>query len=249
MKTLIGLIAILALSGFAQDSLNAGAAQAPQFYLHFLTPAVGEQANGGQARPYLQSLTTKISLGKDFEVREDGGMKYISGRIEDRSGKIYAHLFSHYASNTYYDDRFVEAEKKYHAVKNGVGFSGAIFQSYFVVSTNADCKPFILANAEPFADSTDTSRIAGSAYRTIVSTNTGQYTVVDSQNEVVSLYDKSDHLVWKTNVVMGMQADPVNGERKISGLRVYQGDLWVNVGRGYGVVDIKTGRLKGVANN
>jgi hypothetical protein len=93
------------------------------------------------------------------------------------------------------------------------------------------------------------SSIADSFYRTIVSTNTGQYAVVDSRKEAVTLYDKADHVIWTTNVVMGLQSDPVMGERKISGMQVYKGDLWVNVGRGTAIVSIKTGDLKGFDQN
>jgi hypothetical protein len=97
-----------------------------------------------------------------------------------------------------------------------------------------------------FAGSTDTNSVAASFYRTVVSTNTEQYAVVDSQKEVVTLYDKADHVIWATNVVAGLQSAPVMGERKIHGMQVYRGYLYVNVGRGYGVVDIKTGDLKGL---
>jgi len=100
-----------------------------------------------------------------------------------------------------------------------------------------------------FAGSTDTNSIAASFYRTVVSTNTEQYAVVDSQKEVVTLYDKAGHVIWATNVVAGLQSAPVMVERKIHGLQVYRGSLYVNVGRGYGVVDIKTGDLKGLDQN
>ena len=97
-----------------------------------------------------------------------------------------------------------------------------------------------------FAGSTDTNSVAASFYRTIVSTNSGQYAVVDSHKEVVTLYDKADLVIWTTNVVSGLQSAPVMGERKIHGMQVYRGYLYVNVGGGYGVVDIKTGDLKGL---
>ncbi len=100
-----------------------------------------------------------------------------------------------------------------------------------------------------FAGSTDTNSIAASFYRTVVSTNTEQYAVVDSQKEVVTLYDRADHVIWTTNVVAGLQSAAVLGQRKISGMEVYQGDLWVHIGRGYGIVAIKTGGLKGFAQN
>jgi hypothetical protein len=113
----------------------------------------------------------------------------------------------------------------------------------FIV-TLASCAVFTASVL--FAGSTDTNSIAASFYRTVVSTNTEQYAVVDSQKEVVTLYDKADHVIWTTNVVAGLQSSPVMGERKIHGMQVYRGYLYVNVGRGYGVVDIKTGDLKGL---
>jgi hypothetical protein len=100
-----------------------------------------------------------------------------------------------------------------------------------------------------FADSTGTNSIAGSLYRTVVNTNSGLYAVVDSNKEVVTLYGKTDHAIWTTNVVVGLQSAPVLSERKIHGMQMYQGDLWVNVGRGYGIVDIKTGDLKGFSQD
>jgi hypothetical protein len=99
------------------------------------------------------------------------------------------------------------------------------------------------------AGPTHTNSPAGGLYRTIVSTNTGQYAVADSQKEVVTLYDKSDHVIWTTNVVMGSRAYPIRGERKISGMHLYKGDLSVHVGRAYGVIVIKTGVLLGFEQN
>ena len=116
----------------------------------------------------------------------------------------------------------------------------------FIV-TLASCAVFTASVL--FAGSTDTNSTAASYYRTVVSTNTEQYAVVDSQKEVVTLYDSTDHVIWTTNVVAGLQSAPVLGQRKISGMEVYQNDLWVRVGRGYGIVAIKTGSLKGFSQN
>ena len=116
----------------------------------------------------------------------------------------------------------------------------------FIV-TLASCAVFTASVL--FAGSTDTNSTAASYYRTVVSTNTEQYAVVDSQKEVVTLYDSTDHVIWTTNVVAGLQSAPVLGQRKISGMEVYQNDLWVRVGRGYGIVAIKTGGLKGFSQN
>jgi hypothetical protein len=146
-------------------------------------------------------------------------------------------------------DGVIELEKKYEAGNGTIAMSGIIFLADFVVSTNEDSKPFILAKEAQPNIVWETNNIAGSFYRTIVSTNTGQYAVVDSSKEAVTLYDKADHVIWTTNIVMGLRSDPVMGERKISGMQVYKGDLWVNVGRGYAIVAIKTGDLKGFDQN
>jgi hypothetical protein len=120
--------------------------------------------------------------------------------------------------------------------------SKSLMKAFIVILTS--CALFTASAL--FAGSTDTNSIAASFYRTVVSTNTGQYAAVDSQKEVVTLYDRADHVIWTTNVVAGLQSAPVMGERKIHGMQVYRGYLYVNVGRGYGVVDIKTGDLKGL---
>jgi len=157
MKELIAFITILALSGFSQEAPTTVATQAPQLYLHFLTPGVG---NGGQTLKYLKTLTTKISFGEDFDVRVDDGTEYISGRIEDRGGKMYAHLRSHYETCSYNYDGFIEPEKKYDAGNGGIGFSGIIFLADFVVTTNVDSKPFVLAKTEPNDVSWQTNTIS-----------------------------------------------------------------------------------------
>jgi hypothetical protein len=101
-----------------------------------------------------------------------------------------------------------------------------------------------------FAGSTDTNSIAASFYRTVVSTNSGQYAVVDSHKEVVTLYDKTDHVLWTTNVIAGLPPDTGTlGEWKIHGLEVYKGDLFVGVGRGDAIIDVKTGALKAFVGN
>jgi hypothetical protein len=148
MKGLTTLIVILAFSGFSQAAPTAGATQAPQLYLHFLTPGIGGQPRDAQKPQYLKTLTAKITLGEDFDVRVDDGNEYISGRAEARNGKIHLRMKSHFYNDTYGDNEFVELEKKYLAGHDGIGMSGIIFISYFVLSTNADCKPFLLAKTE-----------------------------------------------------------------------------------------------------
>jgi hypothetical protein len=111
----------------------------------------------------------------------------------------------------------------------------------------ASCAVF--AASVLFAGSTDTNSAAASYYRIVVSTNTEEFAVVDSKKEAVTLYDRAGQVIWTTNVVAGLQSAPVLGQRKISGMEMYQGDLWVRVGRGYGIIAIKSGDLRGFSQN
>ena len=100
-----------------------------------------------------------------------------------------------------------------------------------------------------FAGCKGNKNIAVGFYRTIVNTNTEQYAVVDSQKEVVTLYDKADHVIWATNVVAGLKKAEVGGERKISGMQADDVYLYAKIGVGYAVIVIKTGELKGLSRD
>ena len=80
----------------------------------------------------------------------------------------------------------------------------------FIV-TLASCAVFTASVL--FAGSTDTNSTAASYYRTVVSTNTGQYAIVDSKKEVVTLYDSTDHVIWTTNVVADVTSHVPQGTR------------------------------------
>lgn len=118
-------------------------------------------------------------------------------------------------------------------------------KTYVMIMIFAAVIPVAVVRAAPAG----TNSITGGLYKTFINESLGQFAVVDSTREVVNLYDKSNHAIWTTNVVMGLRTAPVLSERRIHGLVVYKGDLWVKVGRGYGILDIKTGNLKGFAQN
>jgi hypothetical protein len=107
-------------------------------------------------------------------------------------------------------------------------------------------------NALTRSASTNIVNEAGSLYKTIVDRDSGQYAVVDTNKEAVTLKDSADRvIIWSLNVVDGLKTNrnPRVSGRKIEGMDVYKGDLWVDVGRGYAVIDVKTGKLKGTASN
>ncbi|HTS16976.1 MAG TPA: hypothetical protein VMP11_05335 [Verrucomicrobiae bacterium] len=92
---------------------------------------------------------------------------------------------------------------------------------------------------------------AGGLYKAVVDGVSGRYAEVDTNREVVTLRDTTGQAVWSSNIAKRLETNSnsrVSG-RKITGLRMYKGDLWVELGRGYAVIDVKTGELKGTASN
>jgi len=82
-------------------------------------------------------------------------------------------------------------------------------------------------------------------FRTIVDENSGKYSVADTNKEVVTLKDKTGEVIWSINVAEKLKTDPnpkLRG-RKIEGIQLHNGDLWITVGRGYVIIDLKTGGL------
>jgi hypothetical protein len=76
------------------------------------------------------------------------------------------------------------------------------------------------------AGSAETNSIASSLYKTVVNKSTGDFAIVDANTWVFTLYDKTNHVVWTTNIVMGLKTAPVLGEPKIWGMQVNKGELW-----------------------
>jgi len=83
-------------------------------------------------------------------------------------------------------------------------------------------------------------------HRTIVDESSERYAVVDLEKEVVTLKDKTDKVIWQINVAerLKTESNPKLRGGKIERIQIYEGDLWVAVGRGWAVIDIKTGELK-----
>jgi hypothetical protein len=101
-------------------------------------------------------------------------------------------------------------------------------------------------NALTSPASTNIVNEAGSLYKTIVDKDSGQYAIVDTNKEVVTLKDKTDKVMWHINVAerLKTESNPNLRGGKIEGIQIYEGDLWVRFGRGYAVIDVKTGELK-----
>jgi hypothetical protein len=98
-------------------------------------------------------------------------------------------------------------------------------------------------------ENTNDSKIINGLFRTVVDPESGSYAIVNTNKDTVTLINKSENVVWATNVIGGTQSMPIIGERKIHGLQVYKGDLWISVGKGYVLVSLKNGDVIGLASN
>ena len=76
----------------------------------------------------------------------------------------------------------------------------------------------------------------------------GNYAMVDTNKNIVLLNNAKGTTLWATNIVEGLKqltSAPQMRGRNIRGIRVHESDLWVDMGRGYAIVDLHTGQLKG----
>ncbi len=100
------------------------------------------------------------------------------------------------------------------------------------------------------ADATSNgASLTNELYRIITDNESGQYAHVETNRDVVILKEKTGHILWSTNVVNGLRDVKKLAGRKVVGLRVRDRELWVDVGRGFAILDLKTGGIKGVAMN
>ncbi len=90
--------------------------------------------------------------------------------------------------------------------------------------------------------------------KVVMDPKSGQYAEVDAKKEIVRSYDRDGKVVWSNNVIESVNAfvgtrtnmfPRVTG-RKIQGIQIYENALWVDLVRGYAILDIKTGEFKGI---
>ncbi len=89
-------------------------------------------------------------------------------------------------------------------------------------------------------------------FKMVINEDSGLYAVVNMNRDTVFLKDKSDQVIWSTNIIKGLASTltiPGFAQEKIRGMKVYEGDLWVGIRRGFGVIDIRTGKSKGFNSN
>jgi outer membrane protein assembly factor BamB len=93
------------------------------------------------------------------------------------------------------------------------------------------------------------NKTGGALYKTIIDEKSGQYAVVNSNQEIVTLKDRHGKVIWNTNVVEALKSVPISGERKIRNMQLMNGDLIVRFSRGFVKIDKKTGAVTWLGSN
>jgi len=159
MKTVMSLVVavcLLASACASRDTLSHQAATAPPrvhapqsdqhrpeptLYLHLFTPRYYTDP----AIPPRRVVTARVRPSQEISIAVGhpaySGDEVLSGRIEQRGDKFFAHLKgrSHTTANLF--DGEMELEKPVEP-QGGLG-SGGIWSVRFVLSTNSDCSPFL----------------------------------------------------------------------------------------------------------
>ena len=143
MKFLLSFLAAFAISGCGQQPTTAPVEQKQTLYLHFFRPCYSSE----ELWTSLRILTTKVRLGEDIDIRGKPNDS-LSGIIELRDGKIFADVKGGYATGVGYYKGPIELEKPFEP--SSYFISAAIFSTRFVLSTNPDCKPFLVKETEKF---------------------------------------------------------------------------------------------------
>ena|ERR1700722_1440552 len=101
-------------------------------------------------------------------------------------------------------------------------------------------------NAE---ENTNMPNATNDFYKTIIDKQSGQYAIVSQNKKIVTLKDKSNNVIWSTNVIQALRTVPMSGERKINSMEIINGDLVVTVSRGYALIDKRTGEVKWIGSD
>jgi hypothetical protein len=143
MSALASFFVMLAVCSLAQPTIRPTSEQ-HGLYLHFFAPAYGD---GKDSRPPRCIITAKIHPGEDFDIRAGTAGEQLTGSVDARDGKFHARLRGSFGTSTGDYDGDVELEKE--VSPKYYGFSGAICMTFFVLSTNSDCAPFLANHGAP----------------------------------------------------------------------------------------------------
>jgi hypothetical protein len=88
-------------------------------------------------------------------------------------------------------------------------------------------------------------------FKTIIDRNSGRYAVVSTNKQVLTAKDLSGRALWSTNIMEGIKPlithVPKLQGRSIEGLQIRNGEIWINLGRGYAIVESESGKIKGLS--
>lgn len=115
----------------------------PPLYLHCLAPNLSKKDT--KSAPYQRIVSTRLSGPSDFDVSVKTTDHMLVGHLEVRAGKYFLKVQGAAGSTASFEGE-VELEKPFDP--QVYSFSGGIFPSHFVLSTNPDCTPFLQCEVE-----------------------------------------------------------------------------------------------------
>ena len=79
-------------------------------------------------------------------------------------------------------------------------------------------------------------------FKTVVDEKNGNYACVSGDRSIVTLKSASGQVLASVDVIDFIKNIPMVGERKVNGIKMFQGKLGIYVGRGFMTMDVTTGK-------
>jgi hypothetical protein len=115
------------------------------------------------------------------------------------------------------------------------------FLSFYFLQ--APARHFLAQHSGKSGNSKNTSDQSAEFYKVITDPQTGQYAVVNSNKEIVSLKDKAGNTIWTINVIEATSKYPILGDREIRSMQFDSMELVVRVGKANIQIDKQTGKI------
>ena len=109
-----------------------------QLFVHMFIPTLYLPE---RTQPPKLLATTSVKVSEPFDVTHDQGAGSLRGRIERHGGRFHAKLEGNCEGTWNFFEGELELEKP--VGSTGGIFSGYIVSGFFVLTTNADCGPFL----------------------------------------------------------------------------------------------------------
>jgi len=130
--------------GHIQGAGDVKQAAQKGLYLHWCIPTY-YVAGKNETKPPSRILSTRVFVGQEISITLDNGSPSLHGRIDLRDGKYSAKLTGSFGTSSGSFSGVIQPEKAFEP--DLYAFSSAICGTYFVLSTDKSCKPFLKAKA------------------------------------------------------------------------------------------------------